>query len=207
MWGILSASPSLVEHPAMAISAGLMNVFDAADFLGVHTQTLRKLARSKRIPAFKVGRDWRFQREALIRWGHEQGMDRDRPTTACSVLVVDDDEAICSALSAILRRQGCRPRHATQAERGLELVAQEPPDLVLLDLKMDGMNGPMFLEKLRQTQPILPVVIVTGYPDSDLMKQASLFPPVMLLSKPVAPEHLMRTVKSVVGDTLVARTL
>ena len=50
-----------------------MNVSDAEALLGVHIQTPRSLAGQKKVPAFKVGRDWRFRKEALLRWTDEQG--------------------------------------------------------------------------------------------------------------------------------------
>jgi DNA-binding NtrC family response regulator len=120
----------------------------------------------------------------------------------CSVLVIDDDEKVCLALSRHVEQMGCRARHATSGARGLELVAEQAPDLVLLDLKMPGMSGPEFLEKLRKDHPALPVVIVTGYPDSDLMHQATRYPPLMLLPKPVKRGHIEGTVRMVLGERM-----
>jgi len=177
-----------------------MNAVDAAAFLGVHVETLRKLARRNDIPSFKVGRDWRFSEEALMRWANEQRSQSASPVSECSVLVLDDEEKVCRALSRHVERMGCRARHATSGERGLELIATEVPDLVLLDLKMPGMSGPEFLEQLRKDHPALPVVIVTGYPDSDLMHQATRFPPLMLLPKPVHQDHIEKTVRIVLGE-------
>ena len=82
----------------------------------------------------------------------------------------------------------------------------DPPDLVLLDLKMPDMDGPRFLEKLRKTQPDLPVVIVTGYPDSELMKEATHYAPVMLVAKPADAALLERTVRAVAGEKMARAT-
>jgi excisionase family DNA binding protein len=174
---------------------GVLNIREAAGFLGVHEQTVRKLARRGAVPCFKVGRDWRFRREALLRWSEEQQPQGG----AIYVLAVDDDENICRMLARILSRSGHRVVTATSGQRGLELVAQETPDVLLLDLVMPDMNGPRFLEHLRRTHPSLPVVIVTGHPDSQLMTQAARFAPVMLLAKPVEPELLERTVRTAAG--------
>jgi excisionase family DNA binding protein len=180
----------------------ILNIGGAAAFLGAHEQTIRKLARRGGIPAFKVGRDWRFRKEAVLRWSEEQQPGGGR----CSVLVIDDEETVCKTLVRIVKRFGCPARQALSGAKGLELVAQEVPDLILLDLMMPDMSGPQFLEELRKTHPALPVVIVTGYPDSDLMKQATLYAPVMLLSKPVEAELLERTVRSVVGGKAASIT-
>jgi len=180
-----------------------LNVFEASALLGVHDQTLRKLARQKKIPAFKVGKEWRLRREALIRWADEQGV-ANPDETSCSVLVIDDEEKVCAALARTVERFGCRARQATDGQTGLELVARETPDIILLELKMPHMNGPQFLAKLRDTHPYLPVVIVTGYPESDLMLEATKYAPVMLLSKPIEQEPLERTIRSFLGEKLSA---
>jgi excisionase family DNA binding protein len=186
----------------MARGSHIFNIGEAAAFLGAHEQTVRKLARRAGIPAFKVGKDWRFHREALVRWSEEQQRGRG----PCSALVVDDDERICRAICRMLERFGCRARQTTSAKEGLELVHAEPPDLILLDLKMPDMSGPQFLAELRKTHPQLPVVIVTGYPDSELMKEAAQYAPLMLLAKPVEAALLERTVRTVIGEKLPRAT-
>jgi DNA-binding NarL/FixJ family response regulator len=70
---------------------------------------------------------------------------------------------------------------------------------------MPNMNGPQFLAKLRETHPNLPVVIVTGYPDSDLMKQAMQYAPLMLLAKPAETDQLERTIRLVLCEKTAAR--
>jgi len=173
----------------------VMNASQAAAFLGAHIETIRKLARRGEIPCFKLGRDWRFRRQALIRWADEQ-----RPCAgAKSVLVVDDEESVCRAMERAISRLGYRVRVATGGAVGLELVARETPDLILLDLVMPTMDGPTFLAALRSAHPRLPVVIVTGHPDSELMTRAMAHAPVLLLAKPVEPALLERTLSALLG--------
>ena len=193
-----ATTPQQSEHLGMATENDFMNVAEAAALLGVHIQTLRKLARQKQIPAFKLGRDWRFRREALVQWADAQHLEDGDPTNGCSVLIIDDEEKVCAALTRMVERFGCRARHATDGQTGLELVAHETPDVILLDLRMPGMTGPMFLEQLRKTHPHLPVVVVTGYPDSEIMRQAMQYAPLMVLAKPVEKELLERTVRMVI---------
>ena len=186
----------------MATENDFMNVSDAAALLGVHIQTLRRLARQKKIPAFKLGRDWRFRRQALVRWADSQLFESSGAPGTCLVLIIDDEEKVGVALSKMVERFGCRTRQALSGRIGLKLVAEEVPDLILLDLMMPGMTGPRFLQELRETHPTLPVAIVTGYPDSELLKDAMAHGPVLLVPKPVDSELLERTVRTVVGERL-----
>jgi len=207
----------------MIPGSDVMSALEAAAFLGVHVETLRKLARRTEIPSFKVGRDWRFRKEALGRWAEQQRphglasapiasreIDAQRARDAFegkpSVLVVDDDEKVCRAMCRIVERLGCNARIATAGPEGLGLVAREVPDLILLDLAMSGMNGPEFLKELRKTHPELPVVIVTAYPDSELMERATEYAPLMLLAKPIKRELLERTVRMVLGERMTIRS-
>jgi excisionase family DNA binding protein len=54
------------------MASPVMTVRELADYLRVHPSTLYRLLKEKRIPAFKVGSDWRFNREAIERWRLEQ---------------------------------------------------------------------------------------------------------------------------------------
>jgi excisionase family DNA binding protein len=176
----------------------VFNAREAAVFLGTHVETVRRLARRGDIPSFKVGRDWRFHKEALLRWSEGQ---RTHGRTF-SVLIVDDNPEVGRIMSLIVEKIGYRVRCVTDALEGLKQVSRDAPDLILLDLVMPGMTGPEFLRELRVTFPDLPVVIVTAYPDSNLMKQATQYAPLMLLAKPVDAGLLERTVNMAVGEKL-----
>jgi len=190
----------------MGTENDFMNVADAAALLGVHVQTLRRLARQKKIPAFKLGRDWRFRREALVKWADSQHRQESTPGHGCSVVIIDDNEKVCAALARMAEQFGCRTRQALSGTVGLELIAEEAPDLILLDLMMPDMNGPRFLQELRKTHRTLPVAIVTGHPDGALMKEAMLHGPLLLVPKPIDRELLERTVRAVVGQKLPSGT-
>jgi excisionase family DNA binding protein len=53
-------------------NSDVLNAKEAAAFLKAHVETIRRLARRGEIPAFKVGKDWRFHQDALRRWSEEQ---------------------------------------------------------------------------------------------------------------------------------------
>lgn len=169
----------------------VLNAHEAARFLCVHVETIRRLARSNEIPAFKVGRSWRLRKEVLLQWADINNF-RQHPG---SILIVDDDKAMRELLRRILEFQAYTVHEAADGAKGLIILEQHPVDLVLLDLKMPVMNGPEFLRKLRSAHGTLPVVIITGYPDSDLIAQTFQYGPITMLAKPVEKEQLFEALR------------
>ncbi|MFH1807533.1 MAG: response regulator [Pseudomonadota bacterium] len=193
------------RHPQGSATADPSRVLDAraaAELLGVHVETLRRLARRGGVPAFKVGKDWRFDRAALQRWTQTEAV----PARVTTVLLIDDDRLVLKAMRRVLERQGCRVLTALDGLQGLAQVRSESPDLVLLDLQMPAMSGPEFLRELRRTRPEMPVIIVTGYPDSKLMQQAIPYGPLMLLEKPASPSQLEGAVRMALGEAATLAT-
>ena len=82
-----------------------------------------------------------------------------RPT----VLVVDDEERILSALKRSLRREGYEIVTAESAARALAILAERPVDLVLSDQKMPGMSGLELLEQAARLRPDAALVLFTGW--------------------------------------------
>ena len=175
----------------------ILNAMEAAEFLGTHVETVRRLARKDEIPSFKVGKDWRFRREAIIEWADEHMNTRLSPT----VLVVDDEESIQKLIGKFLDIDGYRKITALNGLEGLERLEEEKIDLVLIDLHMPQMNGADFLQELRRIDKELPVIIVTGHPESDLMRKAMAFSPFMLLAKPLEKESFLRAVRIALNGT------
>ena len=170
---------------------GALNAKEAAAFLGGHVETIRRLARRGDIPAYKIGKDWRFRREALLRWAEEQHLLRKPPC----VLAVDDDPIVRKLITRLLEPEGFQVVTAGSGMDALAYLEKESADLILLDLKMPEMNGAEFLAELRKLDPELPVIFITSYPESNLVVEAMRYGPFMLLAKPIEGEHLIRSVK------------
>ena len=186
-----------LERGTVSEDNAVLDTQGAATFLGVHVKTVRRLAKCGEIPSYKVGRKWCFRAEALKVWTETHHVRQQRPL----VLVVDDEKSIRETVALFLKADNYRVATAASGAEAIASVQQEMPDIVLLDLAMPDMNGVEVLKALHRMDPDLPVVIVTAYPDSEMMSQAMQFPPVTLLSKPVKKAVLIRTVHRVLGGS------
>jgi len=79
------------------------------------------------------------------------------------ILVIDDEASIRDSLRMTLEYDGYEFIGAATGQEGLALVEREAPDLVLLDVKMPGMDGLDVLERLRSMNETLPVVMISGH--------------------------------------------
>ena len=78
------------------------------------------------------------------------------------ILVIDDDTAILKVIEEYLSRKGFTPLLADDGQAGLDLFAKESPDLVLLDLRLPGMDGLEVLSHINKNAPDIPVIIISG---------------------------------------------
>ncbi|MFC1837544.1 EAL domain-containing protein [Thermodesulfobacteriota bacterium] len=84
----------------------------------------------------------------------------DDPLT--KILVIDDDPAILEVMANYLKSKGFTPLLAQDGETGLEIFTRESPDLVLLDLRLPGMDGLEVLDRINKESPDIPVIIISG---------------------------------------------
>ena len=87
------------------------------------------------------------------------------------VLVIDDEQGIRDLLDALLRRKGYDVILAANGQKGLELFRRERPDVIVLDLKMPGMDGLTVLQEVRRLDPRQLVIILTGAGTPDAEQQ------------------------------------
>ncbi|CAD5374361.1 Response regulator receiver modulated metal dependent phosphohydrolase [Rubrivivax sp. A210] len=87
------------------------------------------------------------------------------PTTPATLLLVDDEPGILSSLRRLFRPHGWRILTADGGAEGLEILAREPVDLVISDMRMPEMDGARFLETVRERRPEVVRLLLTGYAD------------------------------------------
>jgi excisionase family DNA binding protein len=171
-----------------------MTVEEVAHLLRVTKKTIYRLLERGDIPAVKVGRSWRFDKAAINEWVKWLSEKSDR--NKADILVIDDDETICSLFQDTLKEAGHTVTTASESSRGLELVKEQDYDLVFLDLKMPEMGGAELFRQIRLAKPELPVTIITGYPDSNLMMRALAHGPFGVMNKPFNGSDILRAVDS-----------
>jgi len=165
----------------------LMTLQEVADYLRVTEKTIYRLLRRGSIPATKVGHQWRFGKTLVDEWLQQKSVRADK----ANILVVDDEESIRSLFKETLEELGHRVIVAKTGFEGLELVKQQDFDLVFLDLKMPRMVGDDFFGQLKAIKPRLPVTIITGYPDSGMMKRALAQGPFGVMNKPFGESDII----------------
>ena len=107
------------------------------------------------------------------------------------ILVVDDDEGVRSVIVESLEMMGYTVSEAPNGAAGLALLAKAEPDALLLDFAMDGMNGAELADRARLLAPELPIILATGYADTDKFPACDV-----VLRKPFQIDALAEAVRS-----------
>jgi len=112
------------------------------------------------------------------------------------ILVIDDEAAIRESLRMTLEYEGYEFVGAATGQEGLALAEREAPDLVLLDVKMPGMDGLEVLERLRHVNDTLPVVVISGHGTISTAVEATKKGAVDFIEKPFASERVLVSLKN-----------
>jgi two-component system nitrogen regulation response regulator NtrX len=112
------------------------------------------------------------------------------------ILVIDDDAGIRESLKMTLEYDGYDVSGAATGQEGLALVEREAPDLVMLDLKMPGMDGLDVLTRIHSINPALPVVMISAHGTASNGAEATRKGAVDFLEKPVGTDRLLVTIKN-----------
>jgi DNA-binding NtrC family response regulator len=104
--------------------------------------------------------------------------------TGRDVLVVEDEERVRNMLSRALKELGFHGTFASTAESAKKAVAARQFDILILDLNLPGMGGMEFLEKVRQTDKDVQVIVLTGFGDLESARKAIHLDVVEFLTKP-----------------------
>ena len=131
------------------------------------------------------------------------------PGTAGSkvrIVIADDHSIVREGLRRMLAGSQVEVvGEAGSGEEALRLVAEQRPDLVLLDIRMPGMDGFTALREIKRTSPQIPVLMLTAYDDPSWLVQAVAYGAAGYLLKSLSREALVASIRAVAdGDSLIA---
>lgn len=140
-------------------------------YLQVNLRTVYRLIKAGKIPAVRVGRQWRFRKRDIDAWlessrpgsigalGDDRTSNNERPR----ILVVDDEQAVRDLLRKTLTMADYDVDAADDGPSAIEKLRAVEYDLLITDLKMPGMDGLTVIREARKIAPDLRVIIITGY--------------------------------------------
>lgn len=112
------------------------------------------------------------------------------------ILIIDDEKNFVRSLSFGLEEEGLETEAAFSGEDGLEKVRATPPDMVLLDLRLPGMDGMAVLTELTRDYPALPVVMISAHGDTRAAVQAVKAGAADYLTKPFALDEVLHLIET-----------
>lgn len=145
---------------------------EVLEYLQVNLRTIYRLIKAGKIPAVRVGRQWRFRKRDIDAW-----LDGQRPRQAPGaaqaapappsgrprILVVDDESSIRDILAKALALADYEVDLAADGEAAIERLRTQPYDLLITDLKMPRVDGLVVIREARRYRTDLPVIIITGF--------------------------------------------
>ena len=168
----------------------LLTVKETAKYLRIPLPTVYYLVQRGQLPAIQIGGRWRIKKNAL-----DKDVLKEDKSGQPTVLVVDDDVSLQNLFKLFLKKIGFSRVVVGTVKEALAALAKQKFDLIFLDLKLpDGPADDVF-DMAREEQPDCPIVIITGYPDSEMLDRILAKGPVTVLKKPLKTEQLQQTVR------------
>src|SRR5512139_3527240 len=121
-----------------------------------------------------------------------------------TILIVDDDKHICTALASLVKEEGFKALIARDGKTGLETIRSESPDLMLTDIKMDGME---LMRRAKDVDPDLPVVMITAYAEIHDAVRTIKAGAHDYLSKPFNNQEVVRVIHRALSERDLKRKL
>lgn len=115
------------------------------------------------------------------------------------ILVVDDDQSIATAFQHFLRFEGHGCRLASNVEDAERLIAEQPPTLIMMDIRMPGVDGLEGLRRIKHRFPTMHVVMMTGYGTSQTSIDAIREGAYDYLTKPLDLDELRDVIRKAVA--------
>jgi excisionase family DNA binding protein len=186
---------------------------EVLDYLQVNLRTVYRLIKAGKIPAVRVGRQWRFRKRDIDAWLESQrarGARGAAPSRAAAaapsrarILVVDDEETIRELLSKTLALADYEVDVAPDGKTAIDRMRIIPYDLLITDLRMPGVDGLTVIREARRLKTDIPVIIVTGYSTEASAIEAINLGVQGYLTKPFRVPRVLAAAAKALGETPV----
>ena len=185
---------------------------EVLEYLQVNLRTVYRLIKAGKIPAVRVGRQWRFRKRDIDAWLDTQrpGGERmpqsavsDRPQTRdgrSRVLVVDDESSIRELLAKTLALAEYDVDTAPDGRAALERLRLGHYDLLIADLKMPGMDGLTLIREAKRLKADMPVIIITGFSTESSAIEAVNLGVAGYLTKPFRVPQVLAAAARALGE-------
>jgi excisionase family DNA binding protein len=186
---------------------------EVLEYLQVNLRTVYRLIKAGKIPAVRVGRQWRFRKRDIDAWLDSQRLRGGarttpapaptRPATGAArprVLVVDDEASIRDLLAKTLALAEYDVDVAPDGRSALERMRMYPYDLLIADLKMPGMDGLTVIREAKRYKADLPVIIITGYSTESSAIEAVNLGVAGYLTKPFRVPQVLSAAAKALGE-------
>jgi len=188
---------------------------EVLEYLQVNLRTVYRLIKAGKIPAVRVGRQWRFRKRDIDAWLDSQrarsatvrtpvaATPTARPVGAAErprVLVVDDEASIRDLLSKTLALAEYDVDVAPDGRSALERLRIYPYDLLIADLKMPGLDGLSVIREAKRYKADLPVIIITGYSTESSAIEAVNLGVAGYLTKPFRVPQVLAAAAKALGE-------
>jgi excisionase family DNA binding protein len=187
---------------------------EVLEYLQVNLRTVYRLIKAGKIPAVRVGRQWRFRKRDIDAWLDSQrprGGSRPAPAapaparaagaaTRPRVLVVDDEASIRDLLGKTLALAEYDVDVAPDGRSALDRMRMYPYDLLIADLKMPGMDGLTVIREAKRYKADLPVIIITGFSTESSAIEAVNLGVAGYLTKPFRVPQVLAAAAKALGE-------
>ncbi|PYR63919.1 MAG: hypothetical protein DMF91_01895 [Acidobacteria bacterium] len=186
---------------------------EVLEYLQVNLRTVYRLIKAGKIPAVRVGRQWRFRKRDIDAWLDSQrprgGGPRPAPapvprpvpgTTRPRILVVDDEASIRDLLAKTLALAEYDVDVAPDGRSALDRMRLYPYDLLIADLKMPGMDGLAVIREAKRYKADLPVIIITGFSTESSAIEAVNLGVAGYLTKPFRVPQVLAAAAKALGE-------
>lgn len=128
----------------------------------------------------------------------EHEVQASEPSRKARILVLDDEPIVCKRLKPAFQKAGYEVETFTESGAALERVEQASFDIVVTDLKMEGVDGMHFLTRVKEIAPETSVIIITGFATLETAKESFRKGAYDFVAKPFKLGDILDTVKRIV---------